>query len=236
VTAAQTTAILSCRGIRKTFRDGPAAISVLDGVDLDVAAGETVAIVGASGSGKSTLLNVLCGLAEPGAGTVLVDGVDLYRQSDARRSQIRNRQLGYVYQFSHLLRDFTAQENVAMPLLLAGKPFAAAMAEAAQTLARVGLAARVAHKPGQLSGGESHRVALARAIVNRPACILADEPTGSLDQQTARDMLDLVHELNRSLGLSFVIVTHDDEVAGRMDRALQLVGGVLQPAPQSRQP
>lgn len=219
--------VLQCRHLKKTYSEGPGQVEVLVDVNLTVHPGERLAIVGSSGSGKTTLLNLLGGLDTPTSGEVIVAGKNAATLNETERGRLRNRYLGFVYQFHHLLGEFTALENVAMPLLIAKMDSREAQRRAREMLARVGLADRLEHKPSELSGGERQRVAIARALVTDPRCVLLDEPTGNLDRHTAREVQALMQELNRTLATSFIVVTHDEELAAAMDRRFMLRDGEL---------
>ena len=224
---ADSNTIIHCKSLSKFYDEGPKRVQVLDDIDLTVSAGERIAIVGASGSGKSTLLNMLGGLDTPSGGSVSVAGTELTGMTDSQRGEFRNRHMGFVYQFHHLLTEFSALENVAMPLLIKGDRVKAAQQQASEMLSRVGLSGRLEHKPAELSGGERQRVAIARALVTKPSCVLMDEPTGNLDRHTAESIHQLINDLNEKSGISFIIVTHDLQMADRMDRVLTLEDGHL---------
>ena len=221
-------AVLQATNLSRHFVDAERRLEILRDLQLDVSAGERVAIIGSSGSGKSTLLHLLAGLDKPDAGQVRVGGELLNGLSEKARARVRNQHLGFVFQFHHLLPEFSALENVAVPLLLAKRSVDEARARAEELLAQVGLAERLTHRPAKLSGGERQRVAIARALANRPGCVLMDEPTGNLDPQTAQEVEGYLQQLNRELGIAFVMVTHDHQLAQRMDRALELKGGKLE--------
>jgi len=219
--------VLSCSHLAKSYTDASSTLHVLRDIDLTIRQGEQVAIMGASGSGKSTLLHLLGGLDTPTGGQIRIDGTPIERLNAVQLGRLRNRALGFIYQFHHLLPEFSALENVAMPLLVRGVSSAKAADEAARMLERVGLSSRLAHKPGQLSGGERQRAAVARALVTRPVCVLADEPTGNLDRKNADQVYDLMLELNREFSTSYLVVTHDPQIAERMDRIMVLDDGYI---------
>ena len=220
-------AVLECRRVVRRFREGASTLEVLRGVDLVVQPAERLAIIGSSGSGKTTLLQIMGGLDDPDEGAVLINGKSMHGSSEAAKGDLRNRYIGFVYQFHHLLPEFSAEENVAMPLLIRREPKAVALQQARELLGRVGLGDRLTHKPGELSGGERQRAAVARALITRPQLVLADEPTGNLDAGNGEHVLSLMLELNQELKTSLVIVTHDHSIAARMDRVLELEQGVL---------
>ena len=224
--------VLLASDLHRSYKQagGDNDLAVLEGANLEVHAGEKLAIIGVSGSGKTTLLNLLAGLDDPNGGSVKLCGTDWQNLDASQRASWRNQHLGFVYQFHHLLAEFSALENVALPLLIGGASVAQARERSEELLSRVGLAERLRHHPAELSGGERQRVAIARALVTQPAVVLMDEPTGNLDPHTAASMLDLLMELNETLGISTVMVTHDPAIAGRMDRAVRLVEGILEPA------
>ena len=219
--------VLECRSVVRRFREGGSVLEVLSGIDLKIEPAERVAIVGASGSGKTTLLQIMGGLDDPDEGQVFIDGQLMHGSSEVSKGDLRNRYIGFVYQFHHLLPEFTAQENVAMPLLIRRETKADALSQAKNLLGRVGLGERLTHKPGELSGGERQRAAVARALITRPQLVLADEPTGNLDSGNGEQVLKLMLELNEELQTSLVIVTHDQSIAARMDRILVLEDGKL---------
>lgn len=225
----RTGAVISCRELSKTYQLGKLEVPVLQGINLEVRRGERLAIVGASGSGKSTLLHLLGGLDEVSGGEVMILGQQVHKMNETQRGELRNRSLGFVYQFHHLLPEFTALENVAMPLLIRGMKRSEFEPRAAAMLEQVGLAHRIHHHPSELSGGERQRAAVARALVTEPACVLADEPTGNLDRNSAHALFELMQKLNEQFNTSFIVVTHDLELASRMQRRLVLVDGVLRP-------
>ncbi len=227
MTMTTTSLVIDCRQVTRTYTEGPEKLTIFSDISLEVSAGETVAIVGSSGAGKTTLLNLLGGLDRPSSGQIAICGRELHRLSEANRARFRNRHLGFVYQFHHLLPEFSAQENVMMPCVLGGMAPDQATSKAVDILSRVGLSGRLAHKPGELSGGERQRVAIARALVNEPECVLLDEPTGNLDEHTGEGVRSLIESLRDQLGISFVMVTHDMRMARSLGRVLRLEQGRL---------
>jgi lipoprotein-releasing system ATP-binding protein len=225
----QSSMVIEAKGISRGFRQGPKRVQVLTDVNLQMAAGTSMAIVGASGAGKSTLLHILGGLDRPDEGEVLVDGKSLWKMNDPQRSDLRNSRMGFIYQFHHLLAEFTALENVAMPLLIRGESTTDAAKRATEILEKVGLGQRMDHKPGELSGGERQRAAVARALVGNPGCVLGDEPTGNLDERIANQVFDQLLELNKELNTSLILVTHDMRLAARMNQRYELHLGKLRP-------
>jgi len=221
--------VISASGISRSFRQGPKRVDVLKDVSLEVPAGTSLAIVGASGAGKSTLLHILGGLDRPDTGDVIVDGQSLWKMKERQRGDLRNSRMGFIYQFHHLLPEFTALENVAMPLLIRGEPVSVAAKQAADLLEIVGLGQRLDHKPGELSGGERQRAAVARALVGKPACVLGDEPTGNLDERTANQVFGQLLELNTQMNTSLILVTHDMQLAAKMNQRFELYMGSLRP-------
>lgn len=220
--------ILSCQNLAKTFNDGKLQVKVFDQLNLDIRAKDTVAIIGSSGAGKSTLLQLLGGLEQPSAGQVLINDQNIHQLNEKMRSAIRNQSLGFVYQFHHLLPEFTALENVCMPLLIAGESVQQAAESGRAIIAKMGLSQRLNHKPAELSGGEKQRVAIARALINQPACVLADEPTGNLDTHTASHVFDWLLTINQQVSTALIIVTHDEKIAQRMDKVYHLRDGCCQ--------
>jgi len=225
--SAEQALIIDCEKVTRTYNEGPGKLTIFSDISLRVAAGETVGIVGSSGAGKTTLLNLLGGLDRPSSGHIEICGKDIHRLSEAARARFRNRHLGFVYQFHHLLPEFSALENVMLPGTLGGMPVREASDRAATMLERVGLAGRLKHKPGELSGGERQRVAIARALVNEPDCVLMDEPTGNLDEQTGQGVRELIESLRDQIGIAFVLVTHDMTIARALNRVLRLEQGQL---------
>ena len=219
--------VLRCENLSKSYQESGTELTIFNGINFEVQAGESVAIIGSSGAGKTTLLNLLGGLDSPTSGAVFLNGENLHLAKESKRSQIRNREMGFVYQFHHLLPEFSAQENVALPLLIARQDKASAHAAAAAMLEKVGLGHRLQHKPGELSGGERQRAAIARALVTNPACVLADEPTGNLDRHTAHEVYELMLQLQATLGTALLIVTHDPELAARANRVVTMRDGQL---------